>query len=95
LIFYLEKYIVFYIDIFLRRNFNMSNEEFQKLVIKKLSSMEKRQDEIYQVVRAIEHSNNAGRAELDEHNFRLAKNEGTLKKIGKVIDEEMNKVSSL
>jgi hypothetical protein len=73
----------------------MSNEEFQKLVIKKLSSMEKRQDEIYQVVRAIEHSNNAGKAKLDEHNFRLAKNEGTLKKIGKVIDEEMNKVSSL
>lgn len=40
----------------------MSNEEFQKLVIKKLSSIEKRQDEIYQVVRAIEHSNTSSGA---------------------------------
>lgn len=94
----------------------MSNEEFQKLVLEKLTdnerfqkmalekfqaisnrlhSMEIRQDEIYQVVRAIEHSNNVGKAELDEHNIRLAKNEGTLRKIAKVIDEELNKVSNL
>ncbi|TYQ15988.1 UNVERIFIED_CONTAM: hypothetical protein Cloal_2486 [Acetivibrio alkalicellulosi] len=80
----------------------MNNEEFQKLVLEqfqtinnRLGNIETRQDEIYQVVRAIEHSNNVGKAELDDHNIRLAKNEGTLKKIAKVIDEELNKASNL
>ncbi len=56
----------------------MNNDEFQKLVVEKLSAMETRQNEIYQVVRAIEHSNNVGKAELDDHNIRIAKNEVTL-----------------
>ncbi|MDA8211606.1 MAG: hypothetical protein M0021_06990 [Clostridia bacterium] len=73
----------------------MNNDEFQKLVLEKLSAMETRQNEIYQVVRAIEHSNNVGKAELDDHNIRIAKNEVTLKKVARVIDEELNKASNL
>ena len=51
--------------------------------------MDIRQDEIYQVVRAIEHSNQAGKAELDSHNIRLAKVEGKIKKVAKACSEEV------
>ena len=56
----------------------MTNEEFQKAVLDELrsinsrignieerqKSMETRQDEIYEVVRAIEHSNQVGRSDF-------------------------------
>ncbi|WP_165613457.1 hypothetical protein [Desulfotruncus arcticus] len=35
-------------------------------------SMKIRQDEIYQVVRAIEHSNQVGRSEMDNQGIRLS-----------------------
>ncbi len=47
----------------------------------RMTNMEMRQTEIYQVARAIEHSNNTGKAELDEHQVKLSKHEGTFKKI--------------
>lgn len=53
-------------------------------------SMEIRQDEIYQVVRSIEHSNQVGRSELDSQNIRLAKVEGKIKKAAKVFNEEID-----
>lgn len=56
----------------------------------KVSNIEVRQDEIYQVVRAIEHSNQVGRSELDVHNLRLAKVEGKLKRVAKVYNEEID-----
>lgn len=59
--------------------------------------IEIRQDEIYQVVRAIEHNNQVGRSELDSQNIRLAKVEGKFKKAGKVFAEdiEVDKASNL
>ena len=61
----------------------------------RLDSMETRQNEMFQVVKSIEHSNIVGKAELDVHNIRLAKSEGTFKRIAKVISEELGKASSL
>lgn len=51
--------------------------------------MEARQDEIYQVVRAIEHSNQVGRSELDSQNMRVAKLEGKFKKVAKAYNEDI------
>ena len=53
-----------------------------------------RQDEAYQVLRAIEHSNNAGKAELDSQNLRVSKIEGKLKKVSKAWQEDVE-VSNL
>jgi len=59
--------------------------------------IESRQDEIYQVVRAIEHSNQIGRSELDSQNIRIAKLEGKFKKIAKAYNEDadVDKASNL
>ena len=59
--------------------------------------VETRQDEIYQVVRAIEHSNQVGKSELDSQNIRLAKVEGKLKRVAKAYNEEIevDKASNL
>jgi predicted nucleic acid-binding Zn-ribbon protein len=54
-----------------------------------MDHMETRQDEIYQVVKAIEHSNQVGRAEMDSQNVRLAKVEGKLKKAAEVLSEDV------
>lgn len=50
-------------------------------------SMEIRQDEIYSVVKAIEHSNVTRKAEIDNITHKLAHTEGTINKIGNVIIE--------
>ncbi|MDD3315591.1 MAG: hypothetical protein PHX16_02845 [Syntrophaceticus sp.] len=55
----------------------------------RMDHMEIRQDEIYQVVKAIEHSNQVGRAEMDSQNVRLATVEGKLKKVGEVLSEDV------
>ena len=51
----------------------------------RLNGLELRQDEIYQVVKAIEHSNQVHKAELDSLNLRIAHTEGTLTGIGEYI----------
>ncbi len=56
----------------------------------RVSNMEVRQDEIYHVVRAIEHSNQVGKSELDSQNIRLAKVEGKLKRVAKAYNEEVD-----
>lgn len=63
----------------------------------RLAKMETRQDEIYQVVTAIEYTNQVGRSELDSQNIRLAKVEGKIKKVAKVYNEdiEVDKASNL
>lgn len=77
----------------------MSNEEFQKIVLQELASLKSkisddfqnvkmRQDEIYQIVKAIDHSNNVARAELDNYKFRLAKVEGKLRRVAKAYSED-------
>ena len=89
----------------------MTNDGFQKAILEELKtlrvdvneikieqkSMSTRQDEIYQVVRAIEHSNMVGKSELDSHNIRLAKVEGKFKRVAKAYNEEIevDKVSNL
>jgi len=55
----------------------------------RMDHMETRQDEIYQVVKAIEHSNQVGRAEMDSQNVRLARVEGKLKRAGEVLSEDI------
>lgn len=80
----------------------MTNEEFQKTVLHELKdikakifNMDVRQDEIYQLVRAIEHSNQVGKSESDSQNIRLAKVEGKLKKVSKILIEDIDKASNL
>lgn len=74
-----------------------SLESGQKEIKEEIKNIKTRQDEIYQVVTAIEHSNQVGRSELDSQNIRLAKVEGKFKKAGKVFieDVEINKASNL
>ena len=86
----------------------MTNEQFQIIVLEKLDSIENRldtvetelemvktrQEETYQIVKAIHHSNEVGRAKLDEHEYRIVKNEGKFKKIKNVLDE-VDQASSL
>lgn len=58
-----------------------------ELIIKKLENMEKRQDEIFSVVNAIENSNTIHKAEIDNLTYKIAHTEGTVNKIGDVIIE--------
>ncbi|MBU3179446.1 M domain protein [Clostridium estertheticum] len=50
-------------------------------------NMEIRQDEIFSVVKAIEHSNTTHKAEIDNITFKIAHTEGTINNIGNVINE--------
>ena len=50
-------------------------------------NMEIRQDEIFSVVKAIEHSNTTHKAEIDNISYKVAHTEGTINKIGNVINE--------
>ena len=61
--------------------------EMFELVLDKLESMEKRQDEIFGVVKAIEHSNNAHKAEIDNLTHRVAHVEGTVTGVAEFIQK--------
>lgn len=50
-------------------------------------NMEIRQDEIFSVVKSIEHSNTTHKAEIDNITYKIAHTEGTINKIGNVINE--------
>ena len=72
----------------------MDNEIKQvlDLILNKLSNLEKgqrdlerRQDEIFQVVKAIEHSNTTRKAELDNLTHKVAYVEGTLNGVGEFL----------
>ncbi|SDI05957.1 M domain protein [Desulfosporosinus hippei] len=65
----------------------MENEikEMFGLILNKLNHLESRQDEIYLVVKAIEHNNQVHRAEIDNLKHSVANVEGTLSTIGEVI----------
>lgn len=56
----------------------------------RLENIENRQDEVYRVVRAIEHANQVGRSEMDGQGTRLSKVEGKLKKVAKVFVEDID-----
>lgn len=51
----------------------------------KMNNLESRQDEIFLVVKAIEHNNQVHRAEIDNLRHSVANVEGTLCTIGEVI----------
>ncbi|HEY8890477.1 MAG TPA: M domain protein [Clostridium sp.] len=74
----------------------MDNEtkKMFEMLMKKLDTMDERQknmeirqDEIFSVVNAIEHSNTTHKAEIDNITFKVAHTEGTINKIGNVINE--------
>ena len=50
-------------------------------------NMEIRQNKIFSVVNAIEHSNTIHKAEIDNITYKVAHTEGTINKIGEVISE--------
>ncbi|MBU3180697.1 M domain protein [Clostridium psychrophilum] len=50
-------------------------------------NMEIRQDEIFSVVKSIEHSNTTHKAEIDNITYKIAHTEGIINKIGNVINE--------
>ncbi|MCB2289518.1 M domain protein [Clostridium sp. CS001] len=62
-------------------------EESQKEMKERQKNMEIRQDEIFSVVKAIEHNNITHKAEIDNINYKVAHTEGTINKIGNVINE--------
>lgn len=59
--------------------------ESQKCMVERQKDMEIRQDEIFSVVKAIEHSNTTHKAEIDNMTHKIAHTEGTINKIGNVI----------
>ena len=62
-------------------------KESQKDMDERQKNMEIRQDEIFSVVKAIEHSNTTHKAEIDNITYKVAHTEGTINKIGNVISE--------
>ena len=60
-------------------------KESQKETIESQKHMEIRQDEIFCVVKSIEHSNNTHKAEIDNITYKIAHTEGTINKIGDII----------
>jgi len=51
----------------------------------RMNSLESRQDEIYLVVKAIEHNNQVHRAEIDNLKYTVSHVEGTINTVGDVI----------
>ena len=51
----------------------------------RMDRLESRQDEIYLVVKAIEHSNQVHGAEIDNLKFKVSHMEGTINAVGDVI----------
>lgn len=62
-------------------------KESQKEMIKSQRNIEIKQDDIFLVVKAIEHSNNTHKAEIDNLTYKIVHTEGTISKIGDVITE--------
>lgn len=54
-------------------------------IVSRLDRLESRQDEIYLVVKAIEHNNQVHGAEIDNLKFKVHYFEGTLNAVGEVI----------
>ena len=54
-------------------------------ILTKLDVLESRQDEIYLVVKAIEHNNLVHGAEIDHLQFKVSHMEGTMNAVGNVM----------
>lgn len=74
---------------------NEIKEMFQMLINKidtiseSQKNMEIRQNEIFSIVKAIEHSNTSHKAEIDNITYKVAHTEGIINKIGNVIIESI------
>ena len=55
------------------------------LILNKLDGLESRQDEIFLVVKAIEHNNLVHGAEIDNLKYKVGQVEGTINAVGNVI----------
>ncbi len=64
----------------------MDNEtrEMFELISNKLDGIDSRQDEIFKVVKAIEHANQVHKAEIDSVKVMTDYHEGTFNHIGKI-----------
>ena len=62
-------------------------QESQKSMDERQKNMKIRQEEIFSVVSAIEHSNTTHKAEIDNITYKVAHTEGTINKNGNVINE--------
>lgn len=60
-------------------------KEMLGLILNKLDGLESRQDEIYLVVKAIEHNNEVHGAEIDNLKFKVSHMDGTINAVGNVI----------
>ncbi|MGL5087059.1 MAG: hypothetical protein ACRC68_15320 [Clostridium sp.] len=65
----------------------MIMEENQNVMKESQNNMEIRQNEIFSVVKAIEHSNAIHKAEIDNITYKVAHTEGIINKIGNIINE--------
>jgi len=72
-------------------------DDMDKKYTDRFNQLEARQDEIYNIVKAIEHSNQVARSELDRHNIKISKLEGKFRKVAEAFneDDEAHKVSNL
>jgi len=72
-------------------------DDMDKKYTDRFNQLEARQDEIYNIVKAIEHSNQVARSELDSHNIKISKLEGKFRKVAEAFneDDEAHKVSNL
>lgn len=53
----------------------------------RIGIIETKQDEMFEVVKAIEHSNNTRKAEIDNLNYKVANVEGTINGVGEFIQK--------
>ena len=77
----------------MKKSFNKleDNQNRMQVSFDKLEENQKymlvRQDEIFSLVKAIEHSNNTHKAEIDNITYKVLHTEGTINKIGEVIND--------
>jgi len=64
-------------------------KEMLGLILNQLDGLESRQDEIYIVVKAIEHNNLVHGAEIDNLKFKASHIEGTINAVGNLITTRM------
>ncbi len=55
----------------------------------RLSTMDSRQNEIFSVVKAIEHANSVNRAEIDSLTYKVGNVEGTFLAVGEIIEKNI------
>ena len=60
-----------------------------EMVLDKLNAMDSRQNEIFSVVKAIEHGNAVNRAEIDSLTYKVGNVAGTFLAVGEIIEKNI------